>query len=183
MNELAYRQGQRDAFDKFGGLKSWFQNTSPLHAASSRFLGSAMSPTASPLHKQLALAHGKVISPIMNADKQLSQRIGLSAPNKVRVTAQEVGMGDLPPDVLARMKMGGASAAGPDGASSYSSSESPVATTHHRDSMQNVSQGFAANAAMGQTSNFTDPGGRNNPILQGGTPTGKFKSDTPGGLS
>ena len=80
-------------------------------------------------------------------------------------------------------KFGGASAAGPDGASSYASSGSPVATTSFKGLSRAVDQGFAANAAMGQTSNFTDPGGRNNPILQGGTPTGKFKSDTTGGLS
>ena len=77
-------------------------------------------------------------------------------------------------------KFGGASAAGPDGASSYSSSGSPVATTTHRDSMQNISQGFAANAAKGQTSNFTEPGNLN-ATMQGGTPTKRFTSDTSGG--
>jgi hypothetical protein len=78
-------------------------------------------------------------------------------------------------------KFGGASSAAPAGSSSVRDSGSPVATTHHRDSMQNISQGFAANAAKGQTSSFTDPGGRNNPILQGGTPTKRFTSDTTGG--
>ena len=80
-------------------------------------------------------------------------------------------------------KFGGASSAGPDGASSVRDSGSPVATTSPKDRNSAISRAFITNANIGQTSNFTDPGGRNNPILQGGTPTSKFKSDTTGGLS
>lgn len=78
-------------------------------------------------------------------------------------------------------KFGGASAAGPDGASSVLSSGSPVATTHHRDSAQNISQNFRFNASLSDPSSFTQPA-HTNSTMQGGTPTGKFKSDTSGGL-
>lgn len=79
-------------------------------------------------------------------------------------------------------KFGGASAAGPDGASSVRSSGSPVATTHHGDSAQNIRQNFNYNAGLSDPSTFTQPAAVNH-TLHGGTPTGKFKSDTTGGLS
>ena len=79
-------------------------------------------------------------------------------------------------------KFGGASAAGPDGASSYASSGSPVATTHHRDSAQNISQNFRYNASLSDPSNFTQPA-HTNSTMQGGVPRPGFKTDTTGGLS
>lgn len=78
-------------------------------------------------------------------------------------------------------KFSGASAAAPDGASSYASSGSPVATTHHRDSMQNINQNFSWNAGLGDPSNFTQPA-HTNSTMQGGPPTKPFTSDTSGGL-
>lgn len=78
-------------------------------------------------------------------------------------------------------KFGGASAAGPDGASSWRDTGSPVATTSPKDRPSAISRAFITNANIGQTSSFTDPGFRNH-TMQGGTPTGKFKSDTSGGL-
>ena len=78
-------------------------------------------------------------------------------------------------------KFGGASSAAPDGASNYASSGSPVATTHHRDSMQNVSQNFRWNASLVDPSNFTQPA-HTNSTMQGGPPTKPFTSDTSGGL-
>lgn len=80
-------------------------------------------------------------------------------------------------------KFGGASSAAPADASSVRDSGSPVATTHHRDSAQNIAQNFRYNATvLTDPSSFTQPT-RLNTTLQGGTPTGKFKSDTTGGLS
>jgi hypothetical protein len=73
-------------------------------------------------------------------------------------------------------KFGGSASAGPV---DYGS---PVATTHHRDSAQNISQNFRYNASLSDPSSFTQPSS-NNSTMQGGTPTGKFKSDTSGGLS
>lgn len=79
-------------------------------------------------------------------------------------------------------KFGGSSAAGPDGASDVRSSGSPVATVHHRDSMQNINQNFHYNAtALTDPSSATQPARINN-TMQGGTPTNKLKSDTTGGL-
>jgi hypothetical protein len=78
-------------------------------------------------------------------------------------------------------KFGGASAAGPDGASSYRDMGSPVATTHHRDSAQNISQNFRYNASLSDPSAFTQPA-HTNSTMQGGPPTKPFKSDTTGGL-
>jgi hypothetical protein len=79
-------------------------------------------------------------------------------------------------------KFGGASAAGPDGASSWRDTGSPVATTHHRDSAQNIRQNFNYNAtALTDPSSFTQPA-HTNSTMQGGTPTNKLKSDTTGGL-
>ncbi len=83
-------------------------------------------------------------------------------------------------DALA--KFSGASAAGPDGASSYASSGSPVATTHHRDSQQNVSQNFRYNASLGDSSSFTQPT-HTNATMRGGVPHPGFTTDTTGGLS
>jgi hypothetical protein len=78
-------------------------------------------------------------------------------------------------------KFGGASAAGPDGASSWRDTGSPVATTHHRDSAQNISQNFRYNASLSDPSKFTQPT-NNNSTMQGGTPRPGFKTDTTGGL-
>ena len=78
-------------------------------------------------------------------------------------------------------KFGGASAAGPDGASSYASSGSPVATTSPKDRPSAITRAFHTNANIGQTSGFTDPGFLN-ATMQGGPPTKPFKSDTSGGL-
>lgn len=79
-------------------------------------------------------------------------------------------------------KFSGASAAGPDGASSVRSSGSPVATTHHRDSLQNINQNFHYNAtALTDPSSATQPA-RTNSTMQGGTPRPGFKTDTTGGL-
>lgn len=78
-------------------------------------------------------------------------------------------------------KFGGASAAGPDGASSYRDMGSPVATTSPKDRPSAISRAFHTNANIGQTSSFTDPGIKN-PSLQGGPPTKPFQSDTSGGL-
>lgn len=79
-------------------------------------------------------------------------------------------------------KFGGASDAAPDGASDVRSSGSPVATTTHQDSAQNIRQNFNYNAGLSDPSNFTQPA-HTNSTMQGGTPTSKFKSDTSGGLS
>jgi len=84
--------------------------------------------------------------------------------------------------LAALIKFGAASAAAPADSSSVRDSGSPVATTTHRNSAQNVAQAFAANAALGQTSSFPDPGFQN-AILQGGTPTKPFPTDTTGGLT
>lgn len=78
-------------------------------------------------------------------------------------------------------KYSGASTAGPADASSVRDSGSPVATTHHRDSAQNISQNFRYNASLADPSNFTQPA-RINSTMQGGTPKPGFKSDTTGGL-
>lgn len=78
-------------------------------------------------------------------------------------------------------KFGGASSAGPDGASSYRDSGSPVATTSPKDRSSAIDRAFRTNANIGQTSSFTDPGIKN-PALQGGPPTKPFQSDTSGGL-
>lgn len=78
-------------------------------------------------------------------------------------------------------KFGAASSAAPADASSVRDSGSPVATTHHRDSLQNISQNFRYNASLADPSNFTQPA-RINATMQGGTPTTPFKSDTTGGL-
>jgi len=78
-------------------------------------------------------------------------------------------------------KFGGASAAAPDGASSYASSGSPVATTHHNDSAQNVSQNFRYNASLSDPSNFTQPA-RTNSTMRGGNKPPGFTTDTTGGL-
>jgi hypothetical protein len=79
-------------------------------------------------------------------------------------------------------KFGGASSAGPADASSVRDSGSPVATTHHRDSAQNISQNFRYNASLSDPSNFTQPA-HTNSTMQGGVPRPGFKSDTTGGLS
>lgn len=78
-------------------------------------------------------------------------------------------------------KYGGASSAGPADASSVRDSGSPVATTTHKDSTQNISQNFRYNASLSDPSNFTQPA-RTNSTMQGGTPKPGFKSDTTGGL-
>jgi hypothetical protein len=80
-------------------------------------------------------------------------------------------------------KFGGAASAAPADSSSTRDAGSPVATTHHRDSLQNISQNFNYNAtALTDPSSFTQPA-HTNSTMQGGTPTSKFKSDTTGGLS
>lgn len=79
-------------------------------------------------------------------------------------------------------KFGGASSAAPADSSSTRDSGSPVATTHHRDSAQNISQNFRYNASLSDPSNFTQPA-RTNSTMQGGVPRPGFKSDTTGGLS
>jgi hypothetical protein len=85
--------------------------------------------------------------------------------------------------LAALAKFGAASSAAPADASSVRDSGSPVATTHHRDSAQNIRQNFNYNATvLTDPSNFTQPG-RINATMQGGPPTSKFKSDTTGGLS
>jgi hypothetical protein len=78
-------------------------------------------------------------------------------------------------------KFGGASAAGPDGASSYRDTGSPVATTTHKDSLQNISQNFRYNASLSDPSSMTQPA-HTNSTMQGGTPVGGFTTDTTGGL-
>lgn len=79
-------------------------------------------------------------------------------------------------------KFGGAASAAPADASSVRDSGSPVATTHHRDSAQNISQNFRYNASLVDPSNVTQPA-RTNSTMQGGPPTSKATSDTTGGLS
>ena len=104
---------------------------------------------------------------------------------------KEISMGELKRDWLknaayysgradAFAKFGGASAAGPDGASSYRDMGSPVATTSPKDRSSAISRAFRTNANIGQTSNFTEPGNLN-ATMQGGTPTKRFTSDTSGG--
>lgn len=78
-------------------------------------------------------------------------------------------------------KFSGASSAGPADSSSVRDSGSPVATTHHRDSAQNISQNFRYNASLTDPSNFTQPA-HTNSTMQGGTPKPGFKTDTSGGL-
>jgi len=78
-------------------------------------------------------------------------------------------------------KFGGASAAGPDGASNYRDSGSPVATTNHNDSAQNISQNFRYNASLTDPSSLTQPA-HTNSTMQGGTPSKHLTSDTTGGL-
>jgi len=77
-------------------------------------------------------------------------------------------------------KFGGASAAGPDGASDVKDSGSPVATTHHRDSAQNIGQNFRYNASLSDPSAFTQPA-HTNSTMHGGVPSKRFTSDTTGG--
>ena len=81
-------------------------------------------------------------------------------------------------------KFGGASEAGqgPPGASSIRDSGSPVATTTHQDSAQNISQNFRYNASLTDPSAFSQPSFSNN-TMQGGTPTRPFPTDTTGGLT
>ena len=79
-------------------------------------------------------------------------------------------------------KFGAESAAAPADASSVLDSGSPVATTHHGDSAQNIAQNFLYNSTvLTDPSNFTQPSAVNN-TLQGGTPTIRFQTDTSGGL-
>jgi hypothetical protein len=79
-------------------------------------------------------------------------------------------------------KFGGAASAAPADASSVRDSGSPVATTHHRDSAQNISQNFRYNASLSDPSSFTQPA-RTNSTMQGGLPRPGFKTDTTGGLT
>jgi hypothetical protein len=79
-------------------------------------------------------------------------------------------------------KFSAASSAAPADASSVRDSGSPVATTHHRDSAQNIAQNFRYNSTvLTDPSSFTQPSRVNN-TLQGGPPTKPFQSDTTGGL-
>jgi hypothetical protein len=56
-----------------------------------------------------------------------------------------------------------------------------VATTTHKDSLQNISQNFRYNASLSDPSSFTQPA-HTNSTMQGGTPTKHLISDTTGGL-
>ena len=78
-------------------------------------------------------------------------------------------------------KFGGAASAAPADSSSTRDSGSPVTTTTHRDSMQNISQNFNYNASLSDPSSFTQPA-HTNSTMQGGTPKPGFTSDTTGGL-
>lgn len=84
--------------------------------------------------------------------------------------------------LAALTKFGGSSDGGTDGASSYDSSGSPMASVSHADLAQNIEQAFRAFSARASTTTFSDPATVNN-SMRGGTPTGGFTTDTTGGLS